>query len=360
MDNLLSGKNIMVYYKTSHQVNYGKRIIPLKMIEHMSFDDWEEFIEEWIEIKKTEYIEAERFGGAGDKGRDVVGYVSDKNKANYIWDCYQCKHYDNALTPTQVYKEFGKILYHTFQKEYPKPRKFYFVSPKCCGTSLSKLLQHPSDLKEAITTNWVKYCENEMTSKPIKLEGEFLKWVNNFDFSIFSKIPTKIILAEHIKHPNHIIRFGGGLPEREKLDPNTITSSIQKSETTYVNQLLRAYGSESKEDYKKVEELDSKELYKNHFNRARISFHHAEQLRNFSRDSLPVDTFEDFQNEILVGIIDIVDDNHLNSFIKVKEAEKEARKIVISSNPLKDVSIINDRSGVCHQLVNDKKIKWIK
>jgi hypothetical protein len=44
----------MTYYKTSHQVNYGKRIIPLKMIEHMSFDDWEEFIEEWIEIKKNE------------------------------------------------------------------------------------------------------------------------------------------------------------------------------------------------------------------------------------------------------------------------------------------------------------------
>jgi len=349
----------MPYYKTSHQVNYGKRIIPLKMIEHMSFDDWEEFIEEWVEIKKNEYLEAERFGGAGDKGRDVVGYVSDKRKANYVWDCYQCKHYDRALTPNQVYKEFGKILYHTFQKEYPKPRKFYFVSPKGCGTSLSKLLQNPSELKEAIKKNWVRYCENKITNKQIILEGELLKWVNNFDFSIFEKIHTKNILKEHIKHPNHLIRFGGGLPEREKLDTSTIPSTIQNSETTYVNQLLSSYASESNEVYSKVEELDSKVHYKNHFNRARISFHHAEQLRNFSRDSLPVDTFEDFQNEILVGIIDIVEDEHSNSFIKVKEAEKEARKIVISSNPLKDVSIINDRSGVCHQLVNDKKIKWI-
>lgn len=349
----------MTYYKTSHQVNYGKRIIPLKMIEHMSFDDWEQFIEEWLEIKKTEYIEVERFGGAGDKGRDVVGYVSDKNIANYIWDCYQCKHYENALRPTQVYKEFIKLLYHTFKLEYPIPRKYYFVSPKGCGTSLSKLLQNPTELKNAIVSNWDKHCEIDNTLGGIKLEGNFLKWVDNFDFSIFDKIHTKNVLKEHINHPNHLIRFGGGLPEREKLDTSTIPSTIQNSETTYVNQLLSAYASESNEVYNKVEELDSKEHYKNHFNRARISFHHAEQLRNFSRDSLPVDTFEDFQNEILVGIIDIVEDEHPNSFVKVKEAEKESRKIVISSNPLKDVSIINDRSGVCHQLVNDKKIKWI-
>lgn len=348
----------MTFYKTSHQVNFGKRIIPLKMIEHMSFDDWEDFIEEWIDIKKTEYIEAERFGGAGDKGRDVVGYVTDKNNPNYTWDCFQCKHYENALRPAQVYKEFIKILYYTFKLEYPIPRKYYFVAPKGCGTSLSKLLQNPIELKNAIVNNWSKHCEIDTTVGGIKLEGEFLKWVNNFDFSIFSKIHTKNILKEHISHPNHLIRFGGGLPEREKLDTDTIPSSIQSSETTYVNQLLSAYCSESKEDYKNVSDLDSKELYKNHFTRARISFHHAEQLRNFSRDSLPLDTFEDFQNEILESIIDIIEDTHSNSFIKVKEVEKEARKVIISSNPLKEVSIINDRSGVCHQLVNDNKIKW--
>lgn len=348
----------MTFYKTSHQVNFGKRIIPLKMIEHMSFDDWEEFIEEWIDIKKTDYLEAEKFGGAGDKGRDVVGYVTDKNKANYIWDCFQCKHYENSLRPSQVYKEFIKILYHTYKLEYPIPRKYYFVSPKGCGTTLSKLLQNSIELKKAIIDNWDKNCDIDATKGGIKLEGEFLKWVNNFDFSIFSKIHTKNILKEHIKHPNHLIRFGGGLPEREKLDINTIPNEIQKTETIYVSQLLSAYGSESKENYKIVSDLDTKEKYKNHFIRSRISFHHAEQLRNFSRDSLPIDTFEDFQNEILSGIIDIIEDNHSNNFIKVKEVEKQARSIVISSNPLKEVSIINDRSGVCHQLINDEKIKW--
>ena len=349
----------MTYYKTANQINFGKRIIPLKMVEHMSFDDWEEFVEEWLDLKTKEYLESERFGGAGDEGRDVVGYVTDKNSVNYIWDCFQCKHYENALRPTQVYKEFGKILYYTFKQEYPIPRKYYFVSPKGCGTSLSKLLQNPVDLKDSVINNWIKYCANEITNVEIKLEGNFLKWVNNFDFSIFSKIHTKVIIKEHSKHSNHLIRFGGGLPEREKLQENDIPQNIQSTEIIYVSQLLSAYGSESKESYLNIEDLSSNDTYNNHFKRARLSFHHAEQLRNFSRDSLPIDTFEDFQNEILNGVVDIVEDHHSNNFIKVKETEKEARKIIISSNPLKDVSIINDRSGICHQLVNDNKIKWM-
>ncbi|WP_233899311.1 ABC-three component system protein [Tenacibaculum piscium] len=348
----------MEFYKTSNQVNYGRRIIPLKMIEHMSFDDWEVFIEEWVDIKKVDYLEGEQFGGAGDKGRDVVGYVTDKNKPNYVWDCFQCKHYSNALTPSDVYKEFIKILFHTFNQEYPTPRKYYFISPKGCGTSLSKLLLNPKKLKDAIVNNWSKHNQIDTTKGGIQLKGKLLSWVNDFDYSIFSKIHTKDILKEHKKHPNHIIRFGGGLPEREKLDINTISDNIKSSETTYVSQLLSAYSSESKEIYKNVSNLDSKELYKNHFTRARMSFHHAEQLRNFSRDSLPVDTFDDFQKEIFEGIVDIVEDIHSNSFIKVKEVEKEASKVIISSNPLKDVSLIYDKKGICHQLVNDNKIKW--
>lgn len=346
-------------YITSHRVNYGKRIIPLKQIELFSPDDWEDFIEEWTELKKTQYIEIERFGGAGDKGRDVVAYISKKTLPNYSWDCYQCKHYNSALTPTEVYVEFGKIIYYTFLKEFPVPNNYYFIAPKGCGTSLSKLLNNKILLKKAVKDNWDKYCKDKITSSiDVELKGEFLKYYKKFDFSIFSKIQTKDILREHQKHPNHIIRFGGGLPEREKLDESSIPKKIQKNESAYVSELLKAYSSVGTSKISKVTDLKLNPTYNNHFRRSRLSFHHAEQLRNFSRDSLPIGTFVDFQNEIYAGIIDIVDDYHSNGFVRIKEVEKEARRIVIASNPLKEVSIINDRSGVCHQLANNKKIKW--
>lgn len=177
------------------------------MVELFSADEWEEFIEEWLDLKKVEYLEVERFGGAGDKGRDVVGYISNKNKSNYIWDCYQCKHYDNPLQPTQVYKEFGKILYYCFKKDYPIPRNYYFVAPKGCGTSLSKLLQNSTLLKKAIIENWDSYCKTKIIKGDIDLKGTFLEYVKSFDFEIFSKIHIKNIILEHKKHANHIIRL---------------------------------------------------------------------------------------------------------------------------------------------------------
>lgn len=137
-----------------------------------------------------------------------------------------------------------------------------------------------------------------------------------------------------------------------------VPTDIQEEETKYVNQLIKAYNTVKDTNHKSVEDLN--DVHKNHFNRARINFHHVEQLRNFSRDSLPMNTFEDFQNEILDSVIDKSEEDFDNDFIKVKEVEREARNVNITSNPLKDVMRTHDKAGVCHQLVNDEKIKWVK
>ncbi len=351
---------LMTTYQTSTRINYGKQILPIKMVELFSADDWEIFIEEWIDLKKSIYVTVDRFGGAGDKGRDVVGYITDNKNPNYVWDCYQCKHYDNALLPTQVYVEFAKIIYYSFLKEYPVPKSYHFIAPKGCGTALSKLLSSPVSLRDKLIDNWDKYCKDFITSTPIELKDDLLKYFMDFDFSIFSKIAIKDIIAEHSKHPNHLLWFGGGLPDRPRLDEDTIPVDVQISETVYVNELLAAYGSETSTVYKFPSDLAGIDKYINHFSRTRINFHYAEQLRNFSRDSLPVGTYDDFQKEIYDGIVDKIEDDHENGFIKVKEVESEARKIIIASNPLREVSLINDRTGICHQLVNDGKFKWLK
>ena len=341
------------------QVLYGKRILPIRRIEILSADEWEVLTEEWLDTKKSEYNEIERIGGAGDKGLDVIAYKDDKAKSNFKWDCYQCKHYNTALTPSQVYVEFGKILYYTFKNEFTTPDKYYFVAPKGCGTTLSNLLNNPAELKKSIKKNWSKYCENHILKGSVKLNGKLLKHFNQFDFSIFEKILPKTLVSEHKKHPNHLTWFGGSLPSRKKLSEGDIPSKVQDNEINYVTQIIKVYSSDSGTVFKTPKDLDSNPSYSKHFKRSRINFHYAEQLRNFSRDSLPVGTFEDFQDEIHSAIIDIVDDEKLDAFKKVKESEASARNLVISSNPLKEVSIVNDRNGVCHQLVNDKIIKWI-
>lgn len=341
----------------SQTIVYGKNILPIKRVEIFSDEEWELFIEEWLDIKKSSYLEVERMGGAGDKGSDVAAYITDNKKPAYKWDCYQCKHYANPLSPSQIWVEIAKIIYYTFDGAYPPPQKYYFVAPKGCGTTLSTLLRTPAKLKAELKQNWPQYCEEKITSiKKVPLAGSLLAHFESFDFSVFEKIATKTIIEDHRAHPNHLILFGGGLAPRTELTPSMIPSTIQPEESKYVTQLLTAYESDANSKFTEVSMLTS--LYSGHFKRARLNFHYAEQLRNLYRDSLPKGTYEKFQEEIFDGIVNTYENKHVNAFEKVKAVENQAIGIVIASNPLKDVSVLKDKVGVCHQLCNEDKLRW--
>lgn len=349
----------MASYTTSFKINNGKNILPIKRLEIFSADDWEVFVEEWLDLKKAQYFAIERFGGAGDKGRDVAAYVTDPKKASYIWDCFQCKHYDRPLMPSQVWLEFGKIIYYTYNGDYPAPRKYYFVAPKGCGTSFSTLLSNADGIKKGVLAQWKKEISESITSGAnYELTPSLKAYIDKFDFSIFEKIQPKAVIEEHKKHPNHLQWFGGGLPDREILNEADIPIGISPTETEYVTQLVKAYGSAAHATYNSLADVPMDSKHYDHFKRARISFHHAEQLRNFSRDNLPNGTFELLQTEIYDGIVNTIEGTYANGYEKVKAVETQSTVVPITSNALREVTNIKDKTGVCHQLCNDKKLNW--
>jgi hypothetical protein len=345
-------------YITAEQIAKGKLIDPIQRIKLMSPDDWEILIEEWLDAT-NKYVKVERIGGAGDMGRDVIAYIEDsKNNPNYQWDCYQCKHYDKPLTPSDIWSEFGKLIYYTYKKEFPIPNNYYFVAPHGLGTKLSTLLDNSENLKRQIKEKWDKYCKKKITDKEeIILENDFLEYFNKFDFSIFDKTVSKTIIEEHKKHENHLLRFGGGLPSRN-LDYNVPPIEEDKN-LRYIIQLIKSYNSDSEEYIDNIKSLMNKK-HKSHLNRARKSFYSAEELRAFSRDTIGESIYINFQDDIFEGIINTAEEDFENAFEKVKATENESTKTIIDSNPLKDICKTIDRKGVCHQLVEDKEISWVE
>ena len=256
--------------------------------------------------------------------------------------------------------EFGKIIYYSFKKDYPIPEKYYFVAPKGCGTSLTQLLQNSDELKKKLLSKWDEDISAQITkSEVISLTPEIRAYINDFNFKIFDRIQPKTVIAEHEPHANHLTWFGGGLPDRPIFDESSVPVSVETNETVYVDQLRLAYNSEADPQYSTINDLNDESKYHKHFKRARISFHHAEQLRAFSRDNLPNGTYERFQEEIYDGVINIVEDDHTSGFEKVKAVEIFSTTIQISSNALKDVSVVKDKTGVCHQLCNNGTINWV-
>lgn len=344
---------------SADQAVAGPRIPPQQQILLYSPEQWEAFIEEWAHYcLKKNYIKVQRASGAGDKGVDVAAFA-DANLLGGVWDNYQCKHYDHALYPSDAWPEIGKILWYSLSGAYKAPRRHYFVAPRGVGTTLAGYLGDAVKLKKLLIENWDKSCRTKITdTQEIALEGDFLKYVETFDFSIFQAKTGLEIIEDHRKCPVHIARFGGGLPVRPV--PGSPPDEIAPRESNYVAQLLRAYAEHAKKPVPDFVTLRSLSKLHEHFGRQRIAFYHAESLRVFARDTVPEGTFESLQDEIHAGVVDVCEASHPDGYERVCAVTREARNLPITSNPLIARAKVQDREGICHQLANEDRLKWTK
>lgn len=340
------------------QVQFGKLIPPQQQILLYSPDDWEEFTREWVHSQKNAYTEVLRMSGANDMGVDVAG-LTDLKRFKGVWDNFQCKHYAEALTPGTALVEVAKILWHSFSGHYKSPRKYYFVAPRGCGMSLTKLLADHEALKKKTIVEWNKYCAEKITSTGvIKLEGKFKSYVDDFDFSIFTHKTTLEIIDEHRLTPYYSIRFGGGLSVRPPV--SAPPQAHQGNESKYIQQLYQVYEEKVGGIVKEQGHLEPHPELAEHFNRQREFFYHAEALRNFARDTVPPGTYEDLQSEVHAGVIDIQESEHSNSYSRLTSVLQGASSLQLTANALISVVKVQDRKGICHQLANEDRLRWKK
>jgi hypothetical protein len=337
----------------------GKTIPAIDRVKLMSPQEYEDFILEWVDgYLGFQFDDVVQLGGAGDKGRDIIGYV---DKAKTICDYYQCKHYENQLTPTDIYVELGKIIYYTFKKIIPIPRNHFLVAPKGEGPALHDLLIDKIKLKEELKSNWDKYCLKKISSSDIELKGEFLDYFDKFDFAIFGAIQPLKIIEEHKKTTWHPGRFGGGLTRTRGGIPSA-ELDIQDFEMAYVEKLFEVYSELGGTEITNKDDLLMNAELKEHFEESRNSFYSAESLKQFSRDNLPpsVDAFGDFKSEVYSSIRNVVRLEHDNGYTRLLKSSQAAIQNQYSSNPLHMEIKAQDKEGACHHLANENKVTWVK
>lgn len=343
---------------TNHDILFGKPIAPFQRLGILSDNEFEEIVTEWaFEYLKSRYSKVRRCGGAGDKGRDVIAWVDEKGLQ---WDNYQCKHYGNKLAPTNFYAELGKLCYYTKNGDYTVPLNYYIVSKEGVGTALSDLIDNPQQLKGALIANWGKYVESKITSKiTVKLEGDLMTYVENFDFSIIKVVEPLEFLEQFQKTSYYWYRFGGQISRyrNETIVPEMIDNELQMR---YIEQLLLAYSEEVSAEINSVEELAKYGQYKVHFDMQRTNFYSIETLKQFERDNLPPDStaFESFKSEVLTAVYPKLLDFHDNSFRRLQSVLQHSSLLAITANPLSITLSIMDKNGICHHLVNENKLSW--
>lgn len=351
---------------TAAQVFGGISVPPVRLLQVMSPDDWEAFTEEWLSFHKNNgsYVSIRRYSGSGDLGLDVVAFSSTEGFKE-PWDSYQCKHYDHALQPGDIWGEVGKVIYHSFKRTPPfnqacrVPRRHVFVPPKGVGITLGRLLKDPNRFKEEVRLKWTSHCVPKI-GKDIQapLEGELLDYFNSFDFSIFDDRTGVELIEEHAQTVFYAPRFGGGLPSREEAMPPPAEPT--DAESLYLRKLLDAYGDHLGRKITEKGSLDEHPELEHHYNRQRVLFYSAESLRNFARDRTPPRTFDSLQDDVYHGVIDVCEATHPDALARVRATITTAGGLDVSGNALVSVTKVSDKQGICHQLANDDRLTWKK
>ncbi|HAS3626200.1 restriction endonuclease [Vibrio cholerae] len=329
----------------------GTPVSPLDRMRIMDDGTWEDFTLELVSYWKTQYDKVVRCGGGGDLGRDIIAYSGDE------WENFQCKHYGKKLSVADAILEIGKVLFYSYRGDYSWPRKFYFVSPEGNSNDLMKMLRSPENIKKELLERWDTTCKKKITkTQEVPLESEFKDYVLNTDFEIFDDIPPMMLLDLHSKTRFYDFRFGHTTRVRPRV-PKAPTT-VEAHEKLYLHELLDAFSEVSGKQINLSNVTDDFD-YNSEFRSARNNYFSADALEKFSRDWLP-NGFEDLKDECYEAISPTFRQKHSDGYEKYLKTSEAAVNINYTSHPLVHYIKTQDKKGLCHHLVNDQIIRWVK
>lgn len=343
---------------TSLEVVSGASIPALDYLKIFNADSWEDLTLELVSYWKTQYSRVMRCGAGGDMGRDVIAYQHDKPES---WENFQCKHYDKRLGLSLALLEIGKILHYVYQGEFTLPLRYYFVAPQGVSNDLLRHLNDPNRIKAALINKWDKICKNKITSKhndDITLDEKFLEFIQAIDFSMFDHIPPIKIIELHSNTIFHAQRFGVNVRKRSALP--TPPEELAENEIVYTKELLRAFAEDKQTKILTASDLEEGTDYKFEYEGARKNFYAAEDLQKFSRDWLPENSYDELTDECFEAVSTTLRQKHENGYERYLATSSQAAAVNYTSHPLSPYIKTQDKKGMCHQLVNASRFKWIR
>jgi hypothetical protein len=314
----------------------------------MDEDQWELFIERCARqlLQEGQYVHVQHLGGAGDKGRDVCGYLKHGPPQESEWDLYQGKYYEGSLSPSEFAPELAKFLVHVFDGTYTRPRH-YFVCALKLGTSLFDRLRQPDKLREYILENW--------PDKPRALTADLRAFVEQFPFAIFRNKTPADLLDIHARNPAMHWKHFGILDARA---PNpSVPDQPTADESRYVEALLRVYSEQT--SVAVVSSAVVPQRFRKHFTNQRRLFYSAEGLNRFSRDKLP-GAFDDLLSQVEIGVGTVLSTPQPDGLTRLSETLKQASMLNVTANPLSARLQAGDLPGACHHLANQDRADWMQ
>lgn len=321
----------------------------------MDADELERFCRDWVE-KKSGYHEVRRFAGSGDKGRDVVGFLTDK-RHDGAWDNYQCKQYLRGISLPEALLAIGKVLYWASQGEFTPPDHFYFVAPKALANKLEAIIDKPSELKAALIAQWDTVCSTSITKKvTITMNAEIKAVIDAFEFKNVRAITLDDMMADPAVKPLLIEKWGA---DPGKYPPATVPTDVQSTEMRYIDELVEAYGERAKAPFADHDAVLQHADHGPDLRRQRERYFEADAFQKFYRDNTTATVLSGFRKDIHFGVVDRWKAPAADTLARV-EAVMDHAGTVTPAGPLAKYAHVPVKQGMCHHFVNDGELSWKK
>jgi hypothetical protein len=317
-------------------------------------EDLERFVRDWIARKTSDYVEVQRFSGAGDLGRDIVGFLTDRRHEG-PWHNYQCKQYGRTLATSSALLELGKILYHSDSGEFTPPTAYFFVAPRGMGRDLEKLVFNPSELRTALIDRWNAVCARKIvTGQTIALEGSLLALVNAFDFGQVKRLTVDDILGDETAAPVLAKWFGADPGPAPR---GIVPSDVDVREQLYLGQLIDAYGERAGSPFDDHVAVGDHPEFGEHLQDQRKRFFEADAFNRFYRDNTLEEDLEALHDDVYHGVSGHYRGNHGDTLGRIDAVMSQAAAVT-PGGLLARHARVPVKQGFCHHFANDGKFVW--
>lgn len=324
--------------------------------EILALDDeeLERFVRDWIARKTSDYVEVQRFSGAGDLGRDVVGFLTDRRHEG-PWHNYQCKQYGRTLQSSSALLELGKILYHADQNEFTAPTAYFFVAPRGMARDLEKLIFNPSALRAALVERWDTVCAKKIVrGHTIPLDGSLRALVDAFDFGTVERMTVDDILGDEIAAPVLAKWFGADPGPAPR---GIVPTDVDIREQPYLDQLVDAYGERAGSRFADHLAVADHPEFGEHLQDQRKRFFEADAFKRFYRDNTLEEDLGSLQDDVYHGVSAHYRGDHGDTLGRVDAVMSQAAAVT-PGGLLARHARVPVKQGFCHHFANDGTFVW--
>lgn len=170
----------------------------------------------------------------------------------------------------------------------------------------------------------------------------------------------QIISGDTITIQNGKIFLNGKeVPLPDKLTP---PKEFDKSEAIYITELLKAYADKQKVSSYTMDTLPTK--YQNDLKRHRQDYYNAEAMHRKIREiyNNNVNEFEVLKDDTFNGVIDTALMEYNDGYERLLNVLSQAVKLEQGKSLMWQLPLwlgSSEKKGICHILVNDKKLSWV-